>query len=102
MVQKWEVGLTAIVCWPASCPWPPGALEEAQINKLCDITEKSMLEGHSDRCSTLLVELDELIMTNENEFMSFYWHKFSSKNVDLNDRMVPFAHSLESFNMFLW
>lgn len=50
----------------------PGAPEEAQINKLGDITEHSMWEGHPDRCFTLLVALDELIIPNENEFMSFY------------------------------
>lgn len=61
-----------------------------------------MLEGYFDRCFILLVELDEFIMINENEFMLFYWYKFFSKNVDLNDRMVFFVYSLEFFNMFLW
>lgn len=49
-----------------------GALREAQTIKPYDITEVSMLEGHHDRCFTLSVELDELIMPSENEFMSFY------------------------------
>lgn len=66
-------------------PWCTGGDTN---HKLSDITEKSMLEGHPNRCSILLVELEELIMPNENELMSFYWHKFTSKNVDLNNRMV--------------
>lgn len=44
-----------------------GALEEAQIHGLCDITGKNMLEGRPGRCSSLLIELDELIIPNENE-----------------------------------